>query len=76
MLSEREKEVVALIADAVPTRDMAKHLGISLFTVKRHIVNIYDKLGFDSRLEIAAWAFQQERERFEAQIAELNAKLT
>jgi LuxR family transcriptional regulator, maltose regulon positive regulatory protein len=50
-LSERELEVLALIAGGYANREIATKLLISQGTVKRHINNIYSKLGVSSRTQ-------------------------
>jgi DNA-binding NarL/FixJ family response regulator len=48
-LSEREHEVLALMADGVPTRQIAERLGISPVTVRRHVSALIEKLGVADR---------------------------
>jgi predicted ATPase/DNA-binding CsgD family transcriptional regulator len=55
-LSEREVEVVALIARGLTSREIAERLVISVYTADTHATHIRDKLGVRSRAEIAAWA--------------------
>jgi DNA-binding NarL/FixJ family response regulator len=50
-ISLRESEVIALLGQAKSSRDIAKALFISEGTVKRHLTNIYAKLGAKSRLD-------------------------
>jgi LuxR family transcriptional regulator, maltose regulon positive regulatory protein len=50
-LSDRELEVLALIAGGYANREIASKLFISQGTVKRHINNIYSKLGVNSRTQ-------------------------
>jgi LuxR family maltose regulon positive regulatory protein len=50
-LSARELEVFRLIEDGYANQEIAAKLFISLPTVKRHISNIYDKLGVQSRTQ-------------------------
>jgi DNA-binding NarL/FixJ family response regulator len=55
-LTEREREVMGLIARGRPNREIAATLVISEKTVKNHIRNIYEKLAVASRSEaIAVW---------------------
>jgi ATP/maltotriose-dependent transcriptional regulator MalT len=49
MLSQRELEVLSLVAEGRTNRDIAEELGVSDKTVKRHLSNILDKLGVNSR---------------------------
>ena len=55
-LSERELEVLTLIAEGLSNREIAGRLLISLSTVKGHTANIYGKLGVHSRTQAAARA--------------------
>ncbi|HJQ50058.1 MAG TPA: response regulator transcription factor [Gaiellaceae bacterium] len=50
-LSRRELEVLELVADGRPNKAIAAHLGLSEFTVKRHVQNILRKIGARSRWE-------------------------
>jgi LuxR family maltose regulon positive regulatory protein len=54
-LSQREAEVIALIAAGASNKHIARALDLSPHTVKRHVANILDKLGLNSRGEAAAW---------------------
>ncbi len=58
-LTERELEVLRLMAKGWRNRQIAKGLSISEGTVKNHVTNIYGKLGIHSRAEVVAWAWQQ-----------------
>lgn len=53
-LSERESDVVQLLAQALPNKKIARVLGLSPETVKWHLKNIYGKLGVMSRDEVVA----------------------
>lgn len=55
-LSEREIEVLQLIADGLANAEIADRLFIAVGTVKRHINNIYGKLGVQSRTQAVARA--------------------
>jgi DNA-binding NarL/FixJ family response regulator len=55
-LTTRELEVVALITEGCTNKDIAKTFGISEETVKRHLTNIFNKLGVGNRLELALFA--------------------
>ncbi len=50
-LTHREAAVLALLCDGENNKSIAKHLNISLFTVKTHLYNIFRKLNVGSRLE-------------------------
>lgn len=58
MLSERELEVLRLLAKGSDNTRIAAVLYISEGTVKNHITNIYAKAGLRSRAEAVAWAWQ------------------
>lgn len=55
-LSERELEVLRLIAAGLTNREIAEQLVIAHGTAKRHISNIYGKLGVGSRTQVVARA--------------------
>ncbi|HYN06221.1 MAG TPA: response regulator transcription factor [Vicinamibacterales bacterium] len=57
-LSEREVQVIRLLAAGKTNRDIAEALFISDRTVARHVSNIFDKLGVSTRTGAAAWAYQ------------------
>ena len=57
-LSERETQVLRLLAAGKTNRAIAEELFISEKTVARHVSNIFDKLGVSSRSGATAWAFQ------------------
>jgi DNA-binding CsgD family transcriptional regulator len=58
-LTEREREVAALIAGGKSNREIARGLVLSEYTVATHVGNILNKLGFTSRTQIAAWAAEK-----------------
>jgi two-component system, NarL family, nitrate/nitrite response regulator NarL len=53
MLSAREREVLERVACGARNREIASELTISVFTVKRHVQNILEKLELESRREAA-----------------------
>ncbi|MFT7775100.1 LuxR C-terminal-related transcriptional regulator [Roseateles sp.] len=55
LLSERECEVLALLAEGQSNKLIARALDLSLHTVKRHVANILTKLAVDSRTQAAAY---------------------
>jgi PAS domain S-box-containing protein len=57
-LTDREREVLALLAQGLSTEEIAQLLSISAFTVRNHIQNTLHKLHFHSRLEAVAYAFE------------------
>lgn len=50
-LTPREREVLTRLATGARTRTIARDLGIAEPTVKRHLTNIYRKLGVSNRVE-------------------------
>ena len=59
-LTEREREVLRLVARGETDAEIAAHLVLSTHTVHRHIANIRTKLGVPSRTAAAAWALRNE----------------
>jgi two-component system, NarL family, response regulator LiaR len=59
-LSERETEVLVLAARGLSNRRIAEELFISEATVKRHLANIYEKVGVSSRNEAVRTAIMEE----------------
>jgi two-component system, NarL family, nitrate/nitrite response regulator NarL len=55
-LSQREREIVALVSQGFKNKEMAEKMFISEQTVKNHLHNIFDKLGVSDRLELALYA--------------------
>ena len=55
-LTERELDVVRLVADGCSNRDIAAQLGIREDTVKHHLSRAFDKTGTSSRVELALFA--------------------
>jgi ATP/maltotriose-dependent transcriptional regulator MalT len=58
-LSQREREVLRLIADGSSNQEIAAALRISVHTVGNHVSSILNKLGVDSRTAAAAQAVRQ-----------------
>jgi LuxR family maltose regulon positive regulatory protein len=56
VLSQRELEVLALVAEGLTNRDIARRLVLSDHTVNRHVANILRKLGLSSRAAAASLA--------------------
>ena len=59
LLSQREREIVALVAQGFKNKEMAEKMFISEQTVKNHLHNIFDKLGVSDRLELALYAIHR-----------------
>lgn len=58
-LTEREQELVQLVATGVTNREVARRLSISVNTVKVHLRNIYTKIGAESRTEATMIAVRE-----------------
>jgi DNA-binding NarL/FixJ family response regulator len=59
-LSQREREVLQLMADGVPTRQIGQRLGISYSTVRSHVRSISSKLGTRSMIKTVVTARELE----------------
>ena len=57
-LTEREVEVVAMLARGLQTKQVARALGISVKTADRHIQNAYRKIGVSSRAAATLFAME------------------
>ena len=55
VLGEREADVARLVADGLSNKEIGARLFISERTVESHVRNILNKLGFNSRAQIASW---------------------
>jgi DNA-binding NarL/FixJ family response regulator len=58
-LSNREREIVACVAQGFKNKEIAEKMFISEQTVKNHLHNIFDKLGVSDRLELALYAIHR-----------------
>jgi DNA-binding NarL/FixJ family response regulator len=58
-ISDREREVLSLIAQGRSNREVAAELFISEATVKTHLLHVYDKLGVNDRAAAVAVGFQR-----------------
>jgi DNA-binding NarL/FixJ family response regulator len=58
-LTPREREVLALLAEGFPNKQIALRLGISDQTAKFHVASIYGKLGASNRTEAVRIAFHR-----------------
>jgi DNA-binding NarL/FixJ family response regulator len=57
-LTDREVEVVAMLAHGLQTKQVARALGISVKTADRHIQNAYRKIGVSSRAAATLFAIE------------------
>jgi NarL family two-component system response regulator LiaR len=58
VLTDREQEVLRLLAQGLTNQTIADTLVISIKTVKAHITSILDKLGVDNRIQAALYALR------------------
>lgn len=56
LLTPREEQVVALVAEGLSNRAVARELNISEHTVKKYLFRIFDKVGISSRVELVLYA--------------------
>ena len=59
-LTRREQGIAALVAEGLTNRQIAEKLFISKRTAETHIQHILNKLGVNSRAQIAVWAVRQQ----------------
>lgn len=57
-LSPRERQAAALIARGLSNREIAEQMTVRVKTVETYVTRILNKLGVDSRVQIATWALQ------------------
>jgi DNA-binding NarL/FixJ family response regulator len=57
-LTQRETEVIRLLARGLQTKQMARVLGISVKTADNHIQNAYSKIGVSTRAAAAVFAMR------------------
>ena len=55
-LTDREREIITLVASAMGTKDIASKLFISEKTVRNHLASIFSKLEISDRLELVVYA--------------------
>jgi DNA-binding NarL/FixJ family response regulator len=58
-LTAREREITALVAAGHSNREIAERLVLSERTVETHVSNVFSKLGYNSRAQLAAWAVER-----------------
>jgi DNA-binding NarL/FixJ family response regulator len=58
-LTNREREIVELIAEALSNKEIAQRLNLATHTVKSHVHNILAKLALHTRLQVAGYAYGQ-----------------
>ena len=55
-LTNREREVIALLGEGLSNKEISARMGIAIHTVKSHVHNVLEKLALRSRLEVAAFS--------------------
>jgi len=63
LLTPREEQVVALVADGLTNRGVADELGLSEHTIKKYLLRIFDKVGISSRVELVLYAMSHGENR-------------
>ena len=63
LLTPREEQVVALVADGLTNRAVASELGLSEHTIKKYLLRIFDKVGISSRVELVLYALSHGEHR-------------
>jgi DNA-binding NarL/FixJ family response regulator len=63
LLTPREEQVVALVADGLTNRGVASELGLSEHTIKKYLLRIFDKVGISSRVELVLYAMSHGEHR-------------
>jgi DNA-binding NarL/FixJ family response regulator len=56
LLTAREEQVVALVAEGLGNRQIAGELNLSPHTVKKYLFRIFEKLGVSNRVELVLYA--------------------
>lgn len=59
LLSKREQEIVARVAEGLTNREIAEQLRLSEHTVKNYLFRIFDKLGISGRVELVLYALSR-----------------
>jgi len=63
LLSQREEQVLDLLARGLSNRDLARELKLSEHTVKNHLFRIFDKLGVSNRMEAVLYAMNNGKQK-------------
>jgi DNA-binding NarL/FixJ family response regulator len=56
LLTPREEQVVAVVAEGLSNRQVARELNLSEHTIKKYLFRIFEKLGISSRVELVLYA--------------------
>jgi DNA-binding NarL/FixJ family response regulator len=63
ILTPREEQVVALVAEGLANREIAHELNLSQHTVKKYLFRIFEKLGISTRVELVLYAVNNSEAR-------------
>ena len=63
LLTAREEQVVALVADGLSNRQIAAELRLSEHTIKKYLFRIFDKVGISTRVELVLYAVRNGNSR-------------
>jgi DNA-binding NarL/FixJ family response regulator len=63
LLTPREDQVVALVADGQSNREIAQELNLSEHTIKKYLFRIFEKIGISSRVELVLYALSHGENR-------------
>lgn len=63
LLTPREEQVVALVADGLTNRGVATELGLREYTIKKYLLRIFDKVGISSPVELVLYAMSHGEHR-------------
>jgi non-specific serine/threonine protein kinase len=58
-LTPRERETAVLIAQGKSNREIAEAMTVRLKTIETYVTRILNKLGFESRVQIAVWVVEK-----------------
>jgi len=58
-MTNREREIVGLIAEGLTNKDIALNLNLSIYTIKSHVHNILEKMALNSRVQIAIYSHKE-----------------
>lgn len=58
VLTDREIQVLALVAEGLQNKEIARRLGLSPLTVKAHLQRISEHTGTGNRAGMVGWAFR------------------
>ncbi len=56
LLTPREEQVVALVAEGMGNRQVARELNLSEHTIKKYLYRVFEKLGISTRVELVLYA--------------------